>query len=45
VLGSVVVVAFQITFCAEMNVNDVFLFLKIIFNISTSKRFKTYKSY
>jgi hypothetical protein len=39
VLGSVVAVAFQITFCAEMHANDVFfyIFLKIIFDISTSK--------
>jgi len=44
-LGSVVEVAFQITFCAEMYVNDAFYFLKIIFDISTSKRFKTYKLY
>jgi hypothetical protein len=28
VLGSVVAVAFQITFCAEMHAYDVFLFLK-----------------
>jgi hypothetical protein len=28
VLGSVVTVAFQITFCAEMHANDVFLFFK-----------------
>jgi hypothetical protein len=48
VFGSVVVVAvpFQITFCAEMHVNDVFfIFLKIIFDISTSKQSKTYKTY
>ena len=31
VLGSVVAVAFQITFCAEMHANDVFLFLKNYF--------------
>jgi hypothetical protein len=43
--GSVVAVAFQITFHAEMHVNDVFLFFKIIFDINTSKRSKTYKSY
>jgi hypothetical protein len=42
-LGSVVAVTFQITFRAEMHVNDVFLFFKIIFDISTSKRSKTYK--
>jgi hypothetical protein len=40
-----VAVTFQITFHAEMHANDVFLFLKIIFDISTSKRSKTYKSY
>jgi hypothetical protein len=45
VLDSVITVVFQITFCAEMHANDVFYFLKIIFNISTSKRSKTYKSY
>jgi hypothetical protein len=28
VLGSVVAVAFQITFCVEMQANDVFLFFK-----------------
>jgi len=43
VFGSVVVVAFQIAFCAEIDVNDFFYFLKIIFDISTSKRFKRYK--
>jgi len=36
-------VAFQIAFRAEIHVNDFFYFLKIIFNISTSKRFKKYK--
>ena len=42
--GSVVAVAFQITFRAEIHANDVFLFLKkIIFDISTSKRSKKYK--
>ena len=45
VLDSVVAVAFQITFCAEMHANDFFYFFKIIFDISTSKRSKTYKSY
>jgi hypothetical protein len=45
VFGSVVVVAFQIAFRAEIHVNDFFYFLKIIFNISTSKQFKKYKSY
>jgi hypothetical protein len=43
VFGSVVVVAFQIAFCAEIHANDFFYFLKIIFDISTSKRFKRYK--
>jgi hypothetical protein len=38
--------AFQINFRAKIHVNDVFLFfLKNIFDISTSKRSKTYKSY
>jgi hypothetical protein len=41
--GSVVAVIFQIIFYAEMHANDVFHFLKIIFDISTSKRSKTYK--
>jgi hypothetical protein len=45
VLGSVIAVAFQITFRAEMHANDFFYFLKIIFDISTSKRSETYKSY
>jgi hypothetical protein len=45
VFGSVVAGAFQITFRAKMHANDFFHFLKIIFDISTSKRFKTYKSY
>jgi hypothetical protein len=39
--GSVVAVVFQITFRAEMHTNDFFYFLKIIFDISTSKQFKT----
>jgi len=43
VFGSVVVVAFQIIFRAEIHANDFFYFLKIIFNISTSKRSKRYK--
>jgi hypothetical protein len=43
--GSMIAVVFQITFNVEIHVNDVFYFLKIIFNISTSKQFKTYKSY
>jgi hypothetical protein len=45
VFDNVVAVAFQITFCAEMHANDLFYFLKIIFDISTSKRSKTYKTY
>jgi len=45
VFGSVVASAFQITFRAKMHANDFFHFLKIIFDISTSKRSKTYKSY
>jgi hypothetical protein len=45
VFGSVVAGAFQIIFHAKMYVNDFFYFLKIIFDISTSKRSKTYKSY
>jgi hypothetical protein len=41
-----VIVAFQIIFCAEMHVNDFFLFKKkIIFDISISKKFKIYKLY
>jgi hypothetical protein len=43
VFGSVVVGAFQIAFRAEIHVNDFFYFLKIIFDISTSKRSKKYK--
>jgi len=43
VFGSVVAGAFQITFRAEMHANDFFYFLKIIFDISTSKRSKKYK--
>jgi hypothetical protein len=37
--------AFQITFRAKIYANDFFYFLKIIFDISTSKRSKMYKSY
>jgi len=37
------VVAFQIAFRAEIHANDFFYFLKIIFDISTSKRSKKYK--
>jgi len=43
VYGIVVVVAFQIVLCAEIYANDFFYFLKIIFDISTSKRSKKYK--
>jgi hypothetical protein len=45
VFGSVVASTFQITFRAEMYANDFFYFLKIIFDISTSKRSKKYKPY
>jgi hypothetical protein len=45
VLDSEVMIAFRIIFCVEIHVNDFFYFLKIIFNISTLKRSKTYKSY
>jgi hypothetical protein len=45
VFGSVVAGAFQITFRAKIHANDFFYFLKIIFNINTSKRSKTYKPY
>ena len=37
VFESVVAVAFQSTFYLEMYQNNIFYFLKIIFNISTSK--------
>jgi len=37
VFGSVVAGAFQITFRAKIHANDVFHFLKIIFDINTSK--------
>jgi len=43
VFGSVVAGPFQIAFRAEMHANDFFYFLKIIFDISTSKRSKKYK--
>jgi hypothetical protein len=45
VFDSVVAGAFQITFRAKIYDNDFFYFLKIIFDISTSKQFKTYKPY
>jgi hypothetical protein len=35
--GSVIIIAFQIIFYIEMHINDFFYFLKIIFDISTSK--------
>ena len=38
-----IAVAFQIIFCTEMHANDFFYFLKIIFDISISKRSKKYK--
>jgi len=43
VFDSVVLVAFQIIFHAEIHANDFFYFLKIIFDISTLKRSKKYK--
>jgi hypothetical protein len=43
VFGNVVVIAFQIVFRAEIHANDFFYFLKIIFDISISKRSKKYK--
>jgi len=43
VFDSVVAVAFQIAFHAKIHANDFFYFLKIIFKISTSKRYKKYK--
>jgi len=43
VFGSVVAIAFQIAFRAEIHANNFFYFLKIIFDISTSKRSKKYK--
>jgi hypothetical protein len=45
VFGSVIAGAFQITFRVKMHTNDVFLFFKNHFDISTSKRSKTYKPY
>jgi len=44
-VSSVVVVAFQIAFRVEIHANDFFYFLKIIFDISTSKWSKKYKPY
>jgi len=43
VFGSVIAVAFQIAFRTEIHANDFFYFLKIIFDISTSKQSKKYK--
>jgi len=43
VFGGVVAVAFQIAFHVEIHANNFFYFLKIIFDISTSKRSKKYK--
>ena len=40
---SAVAVAFQSVFYVEIHQNNIFLFLKIIFKISISKQFKTYK--
>jgi hypothetical protein len=45
VFGSVVAGAFQITFRVKIHASDFFYFLKIIFDISISKRSKIYKSY
>jgi len=39
----VIVVVFQSVFPAEMHQNKFFYFLKIIFEITASKQFKTYK--
>jgi hypothetical protein len=39
----VVVIAFQSAFLAEMYQNDIFLFLKIIFETRRSKRSEIYK--
>jgi len=43
VFGSMVMVTFQIAFRVEKYANNVFYFLKIIFDISTSKRSKKNK--
>jgi hypothetical protein len=40
----VVAVAFQIVFRVKMHANDFFYFLKIIFDISTSKWFENTKN-
>jgi len=44
VFESVVAVIFQIVFRAKIHVNDIFYFLKIIFDISTSKWFENTKN-
>jgi hypothetical protein len=44
-LGTVVVVAFQIIFYVEIYINDEFLFFKIIFYNSILKRSKIYIEY
>jgi hypothetical protein len=41
--GNVVAVVFESAFRVEIHQNDFFYFLKIIFEISASKRCKTYK--
>jgi hypothetical protein len=42
--GSVIAIAFENVFRAEIHQNDIFFyFLKIIFKIIISKRFKKYK--
>jgi hypothetical protein len=44
IFGSVDMVVFQSVFCVEIHQNDIFFyFLKIIFDISASKRSKTYQ--
>ena len=43
--GSAIAVAFQSVYRAEIHQNDVFYFLKIIFEISTSKWSKNTKTY
>jgi len=42
-LGSVVAVAFQSVFYTEIYQNNIFYFLKIIFNIIILKKSKTHK--
>ena len=44
--GSVIATVFQSAFRSEIHQNNIFfIFLKIIFDISTSKRFKNLKKY